>query len=207
MQSKEMISGSDRKSSPAALRNRKPIADALAGELPDQGTVLMVAEGSGEHAVHFAARFPHLTWLPSDTAPSALASIAAHRHESGLPNLRAPLKLDVSASQWPDDDIQAILCINMVHIAPWNAALDLMHGAGRILPRKGLLYLYGPFLQENVETAASNQAFNENLKARNGEWGLRSVEAVAGAAQAEGLTLQRLQPMPANNLSLFFRRA
>ena len=190
---------------PATERNRDAILAVLRDELPSSGLVLEVASGSGQHVVHFAAALPALDWQPSDPEPAALASIESWRQEVGLPNVRPPLRLDASAD-WPVERADAILCVNMVHISPWEATLGLMKGAGAVLPPGGLLYLYGPYLRENVETAPSNLAFDASLKARDPQWGLRRVEDVIAAATDEGLVFRRLLEMPANNLSLIFRR-
>jgi len=190
---------------PATERNRDAILAVLRDELPSSGLVLEVASGSGQHVVHFAATLPALDWQPSDPDPAALVSIESWRQEAGLPNVRPPLRLDASAD-WPVERADAILCVNMVHISPWEATLGLMKGAGAVLPPGGLLYLYGPYLRENVETAPSNLAFHASLKARDPQWGLRRVEDVIAAAEGEGLVLRRLLEMPANNLSLIFRR-
>jgi len=190
---------------PATERNRDAILAVLRDELPSSGLVLEVASGSGQHVVHFAATLPALDWQPSDPDPAALVSIESWRQEVGLPNVRPPLRLDASAD-WPMERADAILCVNMVHISPWEATLGLMKGAGAVLPPGGLLYLYGPYLRENVETAPSNLAFDASLKARDPQWGLRRVEDVIAAAEGEGLVLRRLLEMPANNLSLIFRR-
>jgi len=190
---------------PATERNREAIFAVLRGELPSSGLVLEVASGSGEHAIHFAAALPALDWQPSDPDPAALASIEAWREEAGLPNVRPPVRLDASAD-WPVDRADAILCINMVHISPWSATLGLLRGAEACLPPDGLLYLYGPYLRDDVETAPSNLAFDASLKARDPQWGLRRVEDVIAAAHAQRLRFDRLLEMPANNLSLLFRR-
>jgi hypothetical protein len=167
--------------------------------------MLEVASGSGEHAVHFAATFLALDWQPTDPDPAALASIAAWRAEAHLPNLRPPLQLDASVD-WPIAQADAILCINMVHISPWEATLGLLKGAGAALPPGGLLYLYGPYTRAGVDTAPSNLAFDASLKARDPRWGLRAIEDVIAAAGREALAFEKLVEMPANNLSLLFRR-
>lgn len=190
---------------PATERNRDAIVAVLRDALPSSGLVLEVASGSGEHAVHFAATFPNLDWQPTDPDPTALTSIAAWRAEASLPNLRSPIQLDAS-TEWPMAKADAILCINMVHISPWEATLGLFKRAGAALPPDGLLYLYGPYTRTGVETAPSNLAFDASLKARNPRWGLRAMEDVIAAAQAEGLTFDRLIDMPANNLSLLFHK-
>ena len=190
---------------PATERNREPIREVLARELPAEGTVLEIASGTGEHAVYLAGQLPAITWQPTDTDQAALASIAAWRAEAGLPNLRAPLALDATAA-WPVERADAIVCINMVHIAPWEAALALFAGAGRVLAPGGLLYLYGPYRFDGV-TAPSNEAFDHSLRARDPRWGVRDVRALEAAAAAHELHLRGVVSMPANNHSLLFRRA
>ncbi|WP_176596270.1 MULTISPECIES: DUF938 domain-containing protein [Sphingobium] len=189
----------------ATERNRDAILSVLRQELPSSGLVLEVASGSGEHAIHFAAALRMLDWQPSDPDPVALASIEAWRVEAGLPNVSPPVRLDASAD-WPVGKADAVLCINMVHISPWEATLGLTRGAGAVLPPGGLLYLYGPYLRDNVETAPSNLAFDASLKARDPQWGLRRLEDVIAIAEGEGLAFRRLVEMPANNLSLIFRQ-
>lgn len=196
----------DRRHAPATSRNRDVILDVLKQELPSSGLVLEVASGSGEHVLHFAEALPTLEWQPSDPDPAALASIAAWSVDAELPNLCPPVMLDAAASEWPIDSVDAVLCINMAHISPWEATLGLMRGAGARLPSGGLLYLYGPYIREGVATAPSNLAFDASLRKRDARWGLRSVEDVVAAADAEGMEFQRLVEMPANNLSLLFRR-
>ena len=191
---------------PATARNRDAILAVLQNALPTSGLVLEIASGTGEHIVDFAGHFPALTWQPSDYDRLGLASIAAWSAEAGHPNLRQPVQLDASADDWPIDQADAILCINMVHISPWAATQGLMAGAGRIVPPGGLLYLYGPYLRDGVDTAPSNLAFDANLKAQNPDWGLRDLGAVADLAANHGLHLEQVIDMPANNLSLIFRR-
>jgi SAM-dependent methyltransferase len=191
---------------PSVARNRDPILDVLRRVLPPAGLVLEIASGTGEHAVHVAAALPALTWQPSDRDPQALASNAAHRAAASLSNLAPPLALDVTAPAWPLAQADAIVCINMIHIAPWAACEGLMAGAGRVLSAGGVLYLYGPFQQGGAPTAPSNAAFDENLRARDPAWGVRDLGAVAAVAAANGLDLEARIEMPANNLSLVFRR-
>ena len=195
-----------RRSAPHVARNAAPIVSVLRAVLPPRGLVLEVASGTGEHGLHFATAFPDLVFQPSDPDPVALASIEAWRAESGLANLLPPLALDAGAADWPVVRAYAILCINMVHISPWAATTGLLRGAGRLLAPGAPLYLYGPFRQAGVETAPSNEAFDASLKQRDPAWGLREVDAVAAAAEAPGLALDGIVPMPANNLSLIFRR-
>jgi SAM-dependent methyltransferase len=195
-----------RLSAPSALRNREPILAVLRDVLPASGLVLEIASGSGEHVVHFAAALPGPTFQPSDPAAEALASIAAWTSETGLPNIRPPLQLDAAAPDWPLAAADAIVCINMIHIAPWSATEGLIAQAGRILPRGGVLYLYGPYRRSGRELEPSNLAFDESLRSRNPAWGLRELDAVAALAAAAGFALPKVIEMPANNLSLVFRR-
>lgn len=195
-----------RRSAPHVARNARPIADVLQDVLPARGLVLEVASGSGEHALHFARAFPKLLWQPSDPEPAALRSIEAWRAEAGLFNLLPAVSLDARAADWPVTEADAVIAINMVHISPWTATAGLMRGAGRLLAQGALLYLYGPYRQAGVETAPSNEAFDADLKARNPEWGLRDVETVTAEAERHGFRLEDITPMPANNLSLLFRK-
>src|SRR6476469_2522119 len=196
-----------RRSAPAALRNREPIAEVLSEWLPPSGLVLEIASGSGEHAIHFAERFPELEWQPTDIHADALASIAAWRDERRPPNLRPPLTLDAASANWPIDRADAVLSINMVHISPWASALGLLSGASRLLESGAPLIMYGPWLQSGVSTVESNLAFDSDLKLRDPEWGLRRVEDFAAAADERGLALQTTRAMPANNLMLLLRRS
>jgi hypothetical protein len=196
----------DKRHAPATLRNRDAIAAVLADWLPPAGSVLEVASGSGEHVIHFAAAFPHLDWQPSDPDPAGLASIAAWRAEAGLVNVAPPVALDASASGWPLDRADAILCINMVHISPWEATLGLFAGAARLLAPGAPLILYGPYTEPDVPTAASNLDFDANLRAREPAWGLRDTDMIKSAARDAGLAFAERRAMPANNLMLLFRR-
>lgn len=192
---------------PATLRNREPIADVLTRELPASGKVLEIAAGTGEHAVFFAEAFPALAWQPTDPSDEALASIAAYRADYAGSNLAAPLLLDAAApDSWPLAEAAAILCINMVHISPWEATLGLFRGAARLLGRTGgPLILYGPYLEQGVETAPSNLEFDASLKARNPLWGLREAEAVDVVAGQHGLARTARYALPANNIMLVYR--
>jgi hypothetical protein len=195
-----------RRSAPAALRNREPIAEVLSEWLPDRGLVLEIASGTGEHAVYFAERFPRLEWQPSDVHPDALASIDAWRASAALPNLRPAIALDAAADDWPIAAADAVLSINMVHISPWACATGLIDGATRVLPAGGLLILYGPWLKADIPTAPSNLEFDQQLKQRDPEWGLRRVEDFEAEAVKRGFLLEQVRTMPANNLMLLFRR-
>ncbi|WP_342249314.1 DUF938 domain-containing protein [Sphingomonas sp. OTU376] len=191
-----------RRHAPATDRNRDPIAAVLAEELPASGMVLEIASGTGEHCAFFAERFPGLTWQPSDPDGDALASIADWCAE--LHNVEPPLEIDAAAGDFPPAD--ALLCVNMVHISPWQATLGLLAGAGKVLGQGAPLILYGPYRREGVETAPSNEAFELWLKDKDPRFGLRFVEAVSEAAAAQGLALARLVEMPANNLMLIYRK-
>ena len=193
--------------SPSVVRNRDPILSVLGRVLPPTGQVLEIASGTGEHAVHFAAAFPHLTWQPTDRDERALKSIAAHRAASALPNLLPPLLLEAATTEWPVKRVDAIVAINMVHISPWQATQGLMARAGRILPSGGVLFLYGAYKENGAHTASSNEAFDLDLRRRDPEWGVRDVEAVADLAREHGLDLVERVQMPANNLGLVFRRS
>lgn len=193
---------------PATLRNREAIASVLARELPSQGLVLEIAAGTGEHAVFFAERFPALTWQPSDPSPEALASIAAYRADYPGTNLSAPLLLDAAEPEsWPVAEAAAILCINMVHISPWTATQGLFLGAARLLGSAagGPLIIYGPFLEDGVETAPSNLAFDATLKLRDTRWGLRHTEDLDSLAAEHAMRRTARYAMPANNLMLVYR--
>jgi SAM-dependent methyltransferase len=193
--------------SPSVQRNRDPILAVLRGVLPPTGLVLEVASGTGEHAVHMARALPGLRWQPTDPDPIALRSIAAHGALAGLANLLSPIPLDV-AGPWPEGlTADAVVAINMVHIAPWAATHGLMRGAAAALRPGGALYLYGPFREEGVPTAPSNEAFDLDLRARDPAWGLRDLAEVAGVAERHGLRLAERTAMPANNLSVVFRRS
>ncbi len=191
---------------PATARNRDAILALLRDMLPASGLVLEIASGSGEHVVHFARAFPDLTFQPSDPEDAALQSIAAWTQDSSLTNIRPPVMLDATSAQWPVNAADAILCINMIHIAPWRASEGLFHGAAKLLPAGAPLYLYGPYRRANVVTAPSNEAFDESLKSRNPEWGLRDLETVAALARDSGFSGPVVTEMPANNLSVVFRR-
>ena len=191
---------------PATLRNRDVILDVLRGVLPASGLVLEIASGSGEHVVHFARAFPDLTFQPSDPEDAALQSITAWAQDSGLANVRPPVVLDASSDRWPVTKANAILCIHMIHISPWQATQGLIRGAAKLLPSGAPLYLYGPYRRADVVTAPSNEAFDASLKSRNPEWGLRDLETVAELARTEGFSAPAITEMPANNLSVVFRR-
>ena len=192
--------------SPACLRNRDSILEVLKRVLPPSGILLEVASGSGEHAAYMAPKLSPLIWQPSEVEEALRASIGAYVDETASPNLMPPLRLDVYQEVWPLSRADALVCINMLHIAPWSAAEALLRGASRLLSPGGVLYLYGPFIREDAETAPSNLAFDESLRARNAEWGLRRLETLTALAESWDLSLEETVEMPANNLSLIFRR-
>ena len=192
---------------PAAARNREPILAVLREWLPRRAHVLEVASGTGEHAIWFAAALPESTWQPTENTPERLTSIAVWRAETGTPNLLAPLALDAAAPEgWPAIAADAVVAINMIHIAPWPATLGLMAGAARVLQPGGLLFLYGPFREPGVPTAESNEAFDADLRERDPAWGLRDLDEVASVAARQGLRLDARRAMPTNNLALRFTR-
>jgi SAM-dependent methyltransferase len=196
-----------RQYAPSAARNRDPIWEVLRPHLPAHGLVLEVASGSGEHTAHFAAAFPDLVFQPSDPDSGARASIDAWTAALGLTNVRPALALDAAAHDWPIAAADVVLCINMIHISPWSAAEGLMRGAGRLLSKDGVLFLYGPFRREGQHTAPSNAAFDRSLRLQNPDWGVRELEAVAALAETHGFGPPAVEQMPANNLSLVFRRS
>jgi hypothetical protein len=200
------LQAAQRLTAPAAERNAAPILEVLRGALPASGTVLEIASGTGQHAVHFAAALPGITWQPSDADPRARASISAWRAHTGLANLREPLDLDVRREPWPIDEVNAIVCINMIHIAPWEAAQALMKGAGARVAAGGALVLYGPYRRGGAHTAPSNEAFDADLRARDPSWGVRNMEDVEALAQTQGFICEARVAMPANNFSVVFRK-
>jgi hypothetical protein len=199
-----------RQYAPATQRNREAILAVLSRVLPPNGNILEISSGTGEHAIFFA---PHLSprhWYPSDPNPLALASINAWREHYPCDRLHPPLQIDTRDRVWSIEKqkitINAIVNINMIHIAPWSACLGLMAGANRLLKQGGILYLYGPFQQEGKHTAPSNYAFDESLRAQNPEWGVRHLEEVIETGRKNNLKLLEVVSMPANNLSLIFQR-
>ncbi|MDP1961063.1 MAG: DUF938 domain-containing protein [Reyranella sp.] len=191
---------------PATARNRQPILDVLRPRLPAQGLVLEIASGSGEHIVHFAEALPGLVFQPSDPSADARASIDDWVLTQGLGNVRAALALDAAGDVWPIERADAVLCCNMIHIAPWEAAVGLIAGAAHVLPPGGTLYLYGPYRRDGRHTAPSNEAFDRDLRQRDPTWGVRDLEAVASLAEDRGFGPPEVIDMPANNLSLIFKR-
>ncbi|MCK9259000.1 MAG: class I SAM-dependent methyltransferase [Azoarcus sp.] len=195
-----------RQFAPAIERNRHLILPILQRVLPSVGTVLEIGSGTGEHAVYFAQALSGLNWQPSDTNPSALASIAAWIEHAGARNVAAPLALDVRAPEWPLARVDALVCINVIHYSPWASTPALLAGAARVLPADGIVYLYGPYRRAGRHTAPSNEAFDAWLKCRDPDFGVRDIEAVEAEAAACGLRLDEVIAMPANNFSLVLRR-
>lgn len=196
----------DRITAPAVARNKEPILEALRGVLPESGTILEIASGSGEHVIHFAAHFPALTFQPTDPDDRAVNSIEAWVKDSALENIQPPLRFDVMQAKWPFKKLDGLICINMIHISPWRATEALMRGASASLRSGAPLYLYGPYRRRGVPTAPGNEAFDTSLRSRNIEWGLRNLEIVAVLAQSVGFSKPTVTEMPANNLSVVFRR-
>lgn len=198
--------------SPAFHRNHEPIWSAVAPYLARQaGDLLEVGSGTGQHAVEFARHAPNLIWWPSDVDPAHLASIAAWRAHAGLANLRAPQRIDLGNPGWTwqgdgADRLTAMLCINVLHIAPWAVAQNLFAGAGRLLHAGGRLFIYGPFMRDGAHTAPSNQRFDQSLRAENPDWGVRDIRDLEALARDAGLALSQTVPMPANNQVLVFTR-
>jgi SAM-dependent methyltransferase len=195
-----------RHSAPAAERNKAAIAAVLARVLPVSGRVVEIASGTGQHVVHFAKALPGLTWQPSEPDQAMRASIAGWLAEAQLANVLAPVGLDVCQPVWPVERAEAIVCINLIHIAPWHVTEALMAGAERLLGPGGVLFLYGPYRRFGRHTAPSNEAFDAQLRQRNFRWGVRDLEAVVETAERHGLELSEVVEMPANNLSVVFVR-
>lgn len=195
--------------SPAADRNKQPILDVLRKVLPDHGTALEIASGTGQHVAWFAANLPQWTWQPSDAMPAALDSISAWVAEQGLLNVRPPLQLDVMAPEWLPGDAQfdLVYCANMLHISPWATCSALMQGSARHLAAGGLLVTYGPYLEDGVPTSEGNLSFDQSLRAQDPAWGIRRKEDVAQEAARAGLRLRARHVMPANNLLLLWEKA
>ena len=198
--------GDRRVQAPAANRNKGPILEVLKRWLPARGRIVEIASGTGQHVVHFAKALPDLTWQPTEPDVEWHDSIISWIEFEKLTNVRQPLALDVSHYPWPVDRADAIVCINMIHISPWQATLDLMKGSAHLLRHGGILFLYGPYRRFGAHTAPSNEAFDADLRSRNPEWGLRDMEAVEEVADAQGFEFGDAVPMPANNFSVIFRK-
>ncbi|WP_321322885.1 DUF938 domain-containing protein [uncultured Parasphingorhabdus sp.] len=196
----------EQKHAPATLRNRDAIVAVLRDILPERGLILEIASGTGEHAVYFGRAFPQLTFQPSDPDPACCQSITAWTEREGSSNILPPLQLDAQAPQWDVQNVAAILCINMVHISPWESSIGLFDKAGKLLAPGAPFYLYGPYLRDDIETAPGNLAFERSLKSRNLRWGLRDVADMDALAARNGFTRESLVEMPANNISLVYRK-
>lgn len=189
---------------PAAERNREPILAVLQEVFPAEGLILEVASGTGQHCVHFARHMAGQTWQPSDPDPSHRVSVRGWVEAEGLSNVREPLELDTTWDDWGIDAADALLCCNMIHIAPWEACLGLWRGAERLLPAGAPLVLYGPYMVDGQHTAPSNERFDASLKLRNPAWGVRDLNDVKAQAEKRGFLLAERVPMPANNFTLIF---
>lgn len=196
-----------REIAPSAERNKQPILEVLARVLPPRGLVLEIGSGTGQHVAHFAKALPALVFQPSDMNVERHASIQAWVSEGSLSNVRPPLAIDLTKRPWPISAADAVVCINVIHISPWEATLALMAGAGMILPAGGVLVTYGPYMRGGAHTAPSNEAFDASLRARNPLWGVRDIDKVAEVAGLEGLVLDEAVPMPADNFTLVWRKS
>jgi SAM-dependent methyltransferase len=200
------VLSSDRLFSPSAARNRGPISEVLSQVLPEGGLVLEVGSGTGQHVVQFARAMPKLIWQPSERDADCLRSIRAWHSVEALPNVRPPLHLDVNALPWPVDSAAALVCINMIHIAPWSAAEALFSGCQSLLSGGGLMCLYGPFKRDGRHTSPSNKDFDALLRRQDPGWGVRDLDEVSGLAGEKGLDLLLTHEMPSNNLTIVFHR-
>jgi hypothetical protein len=195
-----------RKFAPSSARNRDPILAVLGPRLPARGRVLEIASGSGEHTMHLAAAHPALTFQPSDPDAENRASIDAWTAHLGLANVEPALDVDATKTFAPVTAADVVVCINMIHIAPWPAAVGLIRNAAGVLPVGGLMFFYGPYRRNGAHTAPSNAAFDESLRARDPSWGIRDLETVVELAMNEGFAAPDVIEMPANNLSVIFER-
>lgn len=192
--------------SPAAERNKDPILQVLQKILPSNGEVFEIASGSGQHLLHFAKALPQLNWQPSEFDKELCHWINTQCSQQALANVKTALALDVTALPWPINQADAVININMIHITPWTATEALFSGAGQVLDNGGLLFCYGPYHRHGKPTAASNQAFDQQLRAQNPQWGIRDIDDLSKLAQSNGLTLSEVIGMPSNNFSLVFRK-
>ena len=196
-----------RETAPSPERNKQPILEVLARVLPPRGLVLEIGSGTGQHVAYFAKALPALTFQPSEMDVERHPSIEAWVATGSLSNVKPPLAMDVTKRPWLVSAADAIVCINVIHISPWEATLALMAGAGMILPAGGVLVTYGPYMRGGTHTSQSNEAFDASLRARNPLWGVRDVDKVAKVARNEGLALEKAVPMPANNFTLVWRKS
>ena len=192
--------------SPSAERNRAPISEVLSQVLPERGVVLEIGSGTGQHVVHFARAMPNLIWQPSERDDDCLRSIVAWLSVEQLPNVRPPLHLDVSASPWHITSAAALVCINMIHIAPWSATQALFCGGEGLLSGGGVVCLYGPFRRQGRHTSPSNEAFDVLLRRQDPDWGVRDLDEVSRLADRAGFDLLQTHEMPSNNLTVAFRK-
>jgi cyclopropane fatty-acyl-phospholipid synthase-like methyltransferase len=190
----------------AVARNRDFILEVLSRVLPADARVLEIASGSGEHGVFMAKALPQITWMPTDADRNILPSIDAWRVAEGLENVQPPKCLDVLASPWPVERADAVVNINMIHVSPWEVCEALLRGTSHVLPSGGILYMYGPYMRGGRYTAPSNAEFDQTIRAMNSSWGVRNLEDVQATAQTYELELQEIVAMPANNLSVIYRR-
>lgn len=196
-----------RETAPSAERNKQPILEVLARVLPPRGLVLEIGSGTGQHVTHFAEALPALNFQPSEMDMARHASIQAWVAAARLSNVRPPVAIDLTQRPWPVPAADAIVCINVIHISPWEATLGLMAGTGSLLPPSGVLVTYGPYLRRGAHTAPSNEAFDASLRARNALWGVRDIDQLVQIASHEGLALEEVVPMPANNFTLVWRKS
>ncbi len=203
-------SPSDRQFSPSTQRNCTAILEVLLQVLPPQGNILEIASGTGEHCVFFAPHFAPRLWIPSDRNNQALKSIKSWQEYRQIPNSKPPKTINVEETNWhsyfSDQNVTSICCINMIHISPWSACLGLMKGAGHLLPKGGVLYLYGAYKRNGKHISPSNLLFDQSLKQQNSDWGVREVEEVEKVAQKEGLFLTEVIAMPSHNFSVIFQK-
>lgn len=201
---------------PAFHRNRIPILDVVTRFLKDRsGDVIEIGAGTGQHTVEFAKALSNLTWWPSDPNPNHRESIRAWSQQAGLENVRLPIPLDAAELDWalakdgrpPEGNIAAIVCINVLHIAPWAVAEGLVRGASRYLSKDGTLLIYGPYKKNGIHISASNEEFDAVLRARNPAWGVRDTQSIGDLVAIHNLRLAEIVPMPANNLTLILTRA
>lgn len=195
-----------RRSAPSALRNREAIASILQSVLPDSGIILEIGSGTGEHVIHFAEKFSNLTFQPTERDPVKLESIIVWIEETKLPNIRHPFAFDLLEDDAPIEKADAVISANVIHIAPWAATIALFKLAGQLLPSDAPLFFYGPFLQQGVETSQGNLDFDAKLHAENPGGGLRHIDDMTALGLEHGFTPPMIIEMPANNLSVIFRK-
>ncbi len=189
---------------PAADKNKSPLSAVLNTLLPETGSVLEIASGTGQHVVHFANQFPGLLWQPSEAKPAFLSSIRAYISAQACSNIADPIVLDVHQERWSAETYTVMLAINLIHIAPWSTTTGLFRGAAQHLKTGGYLIMYGPYRFFGYDHAVSNRQFDERLRAENPSWGVRDIAAIGAEAARFGLALHAVLPMPANNHVLVF---